>query len=236
MYELLANNLKSLWGTAKNILPIMSFLLIVKVFILKKPIEDLNTFLIGIILTIVGLHLFLQGASISLLAFGEEIGMELPTMGKKWMILLFAFVLGYFGTLVEPALRALAMEVEEISVGAIPQNVLINAVAIGFGGGMALGIFKIINNVPTIKIVVPLLTIAIIMCFFVPRQFIDIAIDTASATTGPVNIPLNMALALGIAKILENVDPLLSGFGIVGLTSLGAVVSVLVLGLMTKIL
>ena len=68
----------------------------------------------GIILTIVGLHLFLQGAPISLLAFGEEIGMELLTMGKKWMILLFAFVLGYFGTLAEPALKALAMEVEEI--------------------------------------------------------------------------------------------------------------------------
>ena len=42
------------------------------------------------------------------------------------------------------------------------------------------------------------------MCFCA-REFIDIAIDTASATTGPVNIPLNMALALGIAKILENV-------------------------------
>ena len=74
--------------------------------------------------------------------------MELPTMGKKWMILLFAFVLGYFGTLVEPALKALAMEVEEISIGAIPQNILINAVAIGFGGGMALGIFKIITIYP----------------------------------------------------------------------------------------
>ena len=74
------------------------------------------------------------------------------------------------------------------------------------------------------------------MCFFVPREFIDIAIDRASATTGPVNILIKHGPCLGIAKILENVDPLLSGLGIVGLTSLGAVVSVLLLGLMTKIL
>ena len=44
--------------------------------------------------------------------------------------------------------------------------------------------------------------------------------DSASATTSPVNIPLNMALAIGLAKVLENVDPLLSGFGIVDLPPL----------------
>jgi hypothetical protein len=59
--------------------------------------------------------------------------------------------------------------------------------------------------------------------------------DTASATTGPVNIPLNMALAIGLTKILQNTDPLLSGFGIIGLTSIGSMISVLTLGILTRI-
>ncbi len=59
--------------------------------------------------------------------------------------------------------------------------------------------------------------------------------DSASATTGPVNIPLNMALALGLAKILGLTDPLLNGFGIIGLTSLGAVISVLSLGIISRL-
>ena len=50
------------------------------------------------------------------------------------------------------------------------------------------------------------------LIFFAPEEFVSIAMDSASATTGPVNIPLNMALAIGLAKVLENVDPLLSGF------------------------
>ena len=52
----------------------------------------------------------------------------------------------------------------------------------------------------------------------------------------PVNIPINMAIAIGLANILENVDPCQSGFGIIGLTSLGSVISVLTLGILTRIL
>jgi hypothetical protein len=44
-----------------------------------------------------------------------------------------------------------------------------------------------------------------------------------------------MAIALGLSKILEASDPLLNGFGIIGLTSMGAVISVLVLGVLTRI-
>ncbi len=60
--------------------------------------------------------------------------------------------------------------------------------------------------------------------------------DCASATTGPVNIPINMALAIGLANVLEVTDPLLAGFGIVGLTSMGTIVSVLSLGMLSKLL
>lgn len=137
--------------------------------------------------------------------------------------------------MVEPGLRSLALEVEEISIGAIPAKILIQVVAIGFGLGMTIGIAKILNNIPTKTIVFPIILIAIVLGYFAPREFVDIAMDSASATTGPVNIPLNMAIALGLSKILETSDPLLNGFGIIGLTSLGAVISVLVLGILTKI-
>ena len=95
--------------------------------------------------------------------------------------------------------------------------------------------WKIINNIPFIKIVIPLIFVIILLIPFVPKEFVSIAMDSASATTGPVNIPLNMAIAVGLAKSLENVDPLTSGFGIIGLTSIGAVISVMVLGLLTRI-
>lgn len=227
--------LAALWDTAKTVLPITLFLLLFQFLGLRKPLENNRQFIIGFILTVLGLHFFLKGVTISLLPLGESVGQNLVIMERKWLIVIFAFVLGYFGTLVEPALKTLALEVEEISVGAIPNKVLIHAVGIGFGGGMALGITKILRGIPNTKVIMPLLLIIIVLTYFAPDEFVAIAMDTASATTGPVNIPLNMAVALGLAKIVESVDPLLAGFGIIGLTSIGTVVSVLILGILSKI-
>lgn len=227
--------LKAFWETAKNVLPIVLFLCVFKVIILRKPLEEINTLIIGTLLSIIGLHLFLKGISLSLIPLGDSVGENLVVLNNKYLIAIFAFVVGYFATMVEPGLKALAMEVEEISTGAIPMNVLIKAVGIGFGVGMSLGIVKILNNIPTKTILFPVLLLAMVLGYFAPREFVDIAIDSASATTGPVNIPLNMAIALGLSKILETSDPLLNGFGIIGLTSMGAVISVLVLSVLTRI-
>ncbi len=223
--------LKPLWETTRSVIPIVGFMLIFQLLVLKKSVADSKQIIGGLVLSILGLHFFLKGISLSLLPLGDSIGRDLVLLDNKYIIVGFAFVLGYFATLVEPALRTLALEVEEVSVGAIPTKTLIHAVAVGFGIGMALGIFKILNNIPTSKIVMPILVLAIVLCRFAPEEYVAIAMDSASATTGPVNIPLNMALAIGLAKISGFTDPLLNGFGIIGLTSLGAVISVLVLGI-----
>ncbi len=227
--------LGDLWETARSVLPLVATLAFFQLVVLRQPIKSVEEFSIGVLLSIFGLHFFLKGISMSLLPLGDSVGENLVVLERKWLIVAMTFIIGYFGTLVEPALKTLALEVEEISIGAIPHRVLIHAVAIGFGSGMGIGVYKILNNISYIKIVAPLLLVILVLIFFAPEEFVSIAMDSASATTGPVNIPLNMALAIGLAKILENVDPLVSGFGIVGLTSIGAVISVLVLGILTRI-
>ena len=227
--------LRDIWGTAKTVLPLALILVILQIVVLKKPIKNLKEFIIGIILSIAGLHFFLKGVFMSILPLGDSVGGNIAILDNKLLIVAISLVIGYLGTLVEPALKTLALEVEEVSVGAIPNKVLIHAVAIGFGLGMGIGVWKIINNIPFIKIVIPLIFVIILLIPFVPKEFVSIAMDSASATTRPVNIPLNMAIAVGLAKSLENVDPLTSGFGIIGLTSIGAVISVMVLGLLSRI-
>lgn len=226
--------LTPIWDTVKGVLPLTSILLIIQLVILRKPIENVKDFSLGILFAIIGLHFFLQGSNMSLIPLGESVGRNLYILDRRWVIVLMGFVIGYLGTLVEPALSSLALEVEEMSAGVISQKLLINAVAAGFGLGMSLGLFKIMNDVQYIKILVPLLVLVIVLAFLTPEPYVSIAMDSASATTGPVNIPLNMALAIGLASIIEGADPLLSGFGVVGLTSVGAMVSVLLLGLSTR--
>ena len=227
--------LAPLWETIKGILPLTIIMLIFQVVILKKPLANISQFGIGIILSILGLHLFLKGTTMSLIPLGDSVGRNLYLLDNAFFIVLTGFILGYFGTLVEPALKTLALEIEEVSAGAISRGVLVHGVAAGFGLGMGIGLFKIVKNIPYTKIIVPLLVLVLILIFLAPETYVSIAMDSASATTGPVNIPINMALAIGVASVIEGVDPLLSGFGIIGLTSIGAMVSVLVLGIITNI-
>ena len=224
--------LSPLWDTMKGILPLTLILSTFQVVVLKKPINNIKEFILGMVFAVIGLHLFLKGTNMSLIPLGDSVGRNLYVIDRRWVVVLVGFVIGYLGTLVEPALKTLALEVEELSVGAIHHKTLIHGVAAGFGLGMAIGLYKIMANVPYIKIIVPLLIIVIGLAFIAPEPYVSIAMDSASATTGPVNIPLNMALAVGLASIIESADPVISGFGIIGLTSVGAMVSVLILGIL----
>jgi hypothetical protein len=230
----LLSGFSELWETASSIIPLTAILAVLQIFVLKKPVDDVKGFLVGFVLSILGLHLFLKGTTMTLIPLGDSVGRNLVVIEKRWIILIIGFVVGYFATMVEPGLKALALEVEELSAGAIPQKLLINGVAIGFGAGMSIGLLKILLNVPYVKVLVPLLLIVIALAFVTPEPFAAIAFDAASATTGPVNIPLNMALAVGLTSVIKGADPLISGLGIVGLTSIGSMISVMILGILTK--
>lgn len=88
--------LKAFWDTAKNVLPIVLFLCIFQLFILKKPIQEIKSLAIGILLSITGLHLFLKGISLSLLPLGDFVGKNLVLTNNKYFIAIFAFGLGAF--------------------------------------------------------------------------------------------------------------------------------------------
>ncbi|HHY69590.1 MAG: DUF1538 domain-containing protein [Bacillota bacterium] len=227
--------MQSLWEAARNVLPLMLMLIVCQVLILKRSIPNVRSFGVGLAFVILGLFFFLEGISLSLIPMGEEVGRNLVLLDNKVFIIIIAFVIGYASTLVEPGLQALAAEVEEISIGAIRQKILIHTVAIGVGSGMALGLLKILNNIPSRNMIIPILIITTVLILFAPEEFVGIAFDAASATTGPVNIPINMAIAIGLAYSVGGADPLLHGFGLVGLTSLGTMVTVLVLGILSRI-
>lgn len=222
---------KDLFGTFKSLTPIVLGLVLFQTLVLKRPFDKPQSLAAGYALSLIGLFLFLKGLTLCLLPLGESVGANLTVLDNKFWIVAVGFFLGYLSTLAEPALHALAMEAEELSVGVLRKQVLIQAVAVGFGMGMALGIAKILFEISSTTIVVPILFITIILTYFAPAGIVGIAFDSASATTGPINIPINMAVAIGLSKILATTDPLLYGFGLVGLTSLGAAISVLIMGI-----
>jgi len=156
-----------------------------------------------------------------------------PLFGKEggvWgvlVVLLFGFFMGYGATLAEPALNALGLKVEELSVGTFKKVLLMQAVAVGVGTGIACGVAKIVWDLPLAWILIPPYIVAIVFTKLNTEEFVNIAWDSAGVTTGPITVPLVLAMGLGVGGQLGVVE----GFGILALASVWPILSVLLVGL-----
>jgi hypothetical protein len=157
--------------------------------------------------------------------FGSEGG-----IAGMLVIILFAFVMGYGATLAEPALNALGLTVEEITVGTFPKSVLMQAVAIGVGVGISLGVAKIIWNIPLFWLLIPPYLLLLLITRFSTEEYVNIGWDSAGVTTGPITVPLVLAMGLGIGGQVGVVE----GFGILSMASVCPIISVLSIGLIVN--
>jgi len=146
------------------------------------------------------------------------------------VVLFFAFVMGYGATLAEPALNALGLTVEELSVGTIKKVIIMQAVAIGVGIGMSVGLVKVIWNIPLIFLLAPPYLLLLILTKFSTEEFVNIGWDSGGVTTGPITVPLVIAMGLGIGNQIGVVE----GFGILSLASVYPILCMLVVGLFMK--
>lgn len=143
------------------------------------------------------------------------------------IVILFGFFMGYGATLAEPALNALGTTVEELTVGTFHKSLLMQAVAIGVGVGIAFGVAKIIYDWPLIWMLVPPYLALMVLTAISEEAFVNIGWDSAGVTTGPVTVPLVLAMGLGISSQVGSIE----GFGILALASVWPILAVLLVGL-----
>ena len=135
--------------------------------------------------------------------------------------------MGFGATLAEPALNALGLTVDNLTNGAFRKSTLMRAVSFGVGCGIALGVSKIIFDWPLVWLVVPGYTLALVLTWLSTEEFVNIAWDSAGVTTGPVTVPLVLAMGLGFGEAVGAGD----GFGILAMASIGPILSVMGIGL-----
>lgn len=226
--------LKNIASSARDILPITSFLIIFQVFVLKAPIDNPKSIAFRLFLSTIGLYFFVQGLNIALIPLGKSVGYNLPKLDNKILVVFFGFIVGYGATLAEPALTSLGTQIEEISSGVMTNRMFSHTVSLGAGFGMSIGMLKILYKVPSTYAIIPMIAIVGILGFFAPERITGVAFDAAGVTTGPVTVPLNMALAIGLSTVIGGSDPLIDGFGLIALSCLGTILAVLILGIVIQ--
>jgi hypothetical protein len=230
-------------GGIRAIVPLVIFLLLVMIVLLRERLRQPTIIGFGIFLCVLGMVVFNLGLSYGLSKLGGQSGSLVPAAFSVLdnvegsplynlavgliVALTFAWLLGFGATLAEPALNALGITVENLTNGSFKKSNLMYAVSLGVGSGIALGVAKIVFNIPIAYLLVPGYALAIGLTIFSDEEFVNIAWDSAGVTTGPVTVPLVLAMGLGFGNALGAIE----GFGILSMASIGPIVAVLSTGL-----
>ncbi len=225
------------------IVPLVVFLFLVMTFILRERIRKPGEIIYGITLAILGMIVFNLGLTYGLAKLGDQSGGLVPaaftqieTVKSSPLYALevglfiagaFAWLLGFGATLAEPALNTLGMTVQNLTNGAFRKSMLMYAVSFGVGCGIAIGVFKIVFSIPIAYLLIPCYVVAVVLTVLSSEEFVNVAWDSAGVTTGPITVPLVLAVGLGFGNAIGATD----GFGILAMASIGPIISVLATGL-----
>jgi hypothetical protein len=230
----------------RAILPLVLFLFLVLKVMLKEQLQHRSEIFLGIGLTMIGMCIFNLGLTYGLSKLGGSAGGLVPVAFMEVdgvtgsplyvyavglsLALLFAWVLGFGATIAEPALNALGITAEQLTNGVFKKRTLIMAVSVGVAFGIAIGLVKIIFDLPLIWLLLPGYLVAVVLTFFTTEEFVNVAWDSAGVTTGPITVPLVLAMGLGFGNATKAVE----GFGILSIASLGPVITVMISGLWSR--
>ncbi|MDD5267417.1 MAG: DUF1538 domain-containing protein [Methylococcales bacterium] len=235
--------IKQLFSSFLDLAPILAVVLIFQVLIIRQPVPDVASLMIGTLFVIIGLTLFIQGLELSLFPLGEAMAHAFARKGSLFWLLTFAFCLGFGTTVAEPALIAIADEAASIaSKGGIIEQTsaaresyafgLRITVALSVGFAILIGVLRIIRGWPLYYLIIGGYCGVIIITPFAPAEIIGIAYDSGGVTTSTITVPLVTALGVGLATAIKGRNPMVDGFGLIAFASLTPMVFVMAYGMM----
>jgi len=231
--------LKEMGRNLRDLLPILCVVVLFQLLVIREPTPELERRIGGAIFALVGLTLFVRGLSMSIFPLGDGMADWLARRGSLTLLLGFGFAIGFGSTVAEPALSAvadqaaLALTGKKSATGGDDGQAarfslfLRYTVAIAVGIAVAVGVLRIVKGWSITWFVLPGYALATVLALISQSALSAIAFDAGAAATSAINIPLMLALGVGLASMIRGRNPLLDGFGLVALSSLIPMVVIL---------
>ncbi len=238
MLKILLSKLKE---AVISVLPVTAIVLIISF----TPLANLTTtetvaFVLCAAGLILGIALFNLGADLAMTPMGEHTGTGLTKSKKVLILVSVCFVMGLLITIAEPDLSVLAGQVKDIMpVGASAGKwLLIITVGLGVGIFLVIAVLKIVFHKDLSSLVIFFYLMLFALCAIMAENgkngLIPLSFDSGGVTTGPITVPFIMALGVGISATVGGRDANENSFGLIALCSVGPIIAVMALSLMTK--
>ena len=107
--------LSAMFGSLRDLAPIIAVILFFQFFVLQQPLPNLGQILLGVLFVVLGLTFFIHGLEQGLFPIGESMAAAFAKKGSLMWLVVFAFALGFGTTVAEPALIAVAAEAAKVA-------------------------------------------------------------------------------------------------------------------------
>ena len=130
-------------------------------------------------------------------------------------------------------MHILAKQVNQVTGGAFNNWIMVTAVSVGIGVMMTVGMLRILHNVKVRHVFAAAYGTIFVLSLFSNFDFMAIAFDASGATTGAITVPFMLSLAYGISAMKKDSKVgEADSFGVIGISSTGAILGVLIVGLL----
>lgn len=218
------------------VLPITLIVVVLHFTLTPLPLVFLFRFLLGALFIVLGLSIFLFGVDLGIAPVGHHMGSSLSMTNKLWVVAGVGLVLGFFISVAEPDLQILASQVAFVTGDVLSKLSILLIVSAGLAVMLSLGLIRIVYNVPLYKVLSLVYGVIFLIGLVTPSEFLAIAFDASGATTGALTVPFILALAIGVSALKKDSKASeKDSFGLVALTSTGAILGVMVMSIFSKV-
>ncbi len=225
--------LKTVKDTFLSSIPLAVIVVLCLLFSPLESVWDYLKILVGYLSVIFGQAFFLVGLDTSILPIGHLVGNSFSKYNNVFFVLGFGFSFGLLATVAEPALAVLARQIEDI-LPIVNNTFFIWITGSGIGIGVAIALLRMLKNINIKLMFAVLYGVVFLLVAFSPAEFIALAFDGSGATTGDVSVPFILALGIGISASFSKNKTQDDSFGIIGISSVGPIIAVLLYGIILK--
>ncbi len=219
------------WDSFISLLPIIIVYILFEIFFFKHRKNRIIDISRGIVLTYVGLVIFLLGVNGGFMDLGAQLGLRLASLDSKVPLLIVALLLGLSTVLAEPAVIVLTHQVEDVTGGYVKRPLVLIFLCVAVGMSILMSAIRIL--VPDIQLwmyVLPGFGLSVLLSFFVPDLFVGMAFDAGGVASGPVTATFSLAFVQGIAAHVPTADVVTDGFGMIAIVAMMPILALELLG------
>jgi hypothetical protein len=188
-----------IYNTLLAIVPLAGVFYIFELIFIKLPRKKIFAMIVGLLLTTVGLYMFLFAIDYGFIPLGKQMGEKLSST-NIYIIMIVFILFGFCIVFTEPAVRVLGAQVEAETQGNINRKLVNISIAIAMMLAVALSAARVYFNLSIWYFIGIGYGLIAILMFFSSPIFVSIAFDSGGVASGPISTALLMPAMVALSS------------------------------------